>query len=71
MTFILLEVRDSFQYQRASAKYTLVTVTAETLAELGILCTRHRVPLTSSKLLVSKTMIVFYGKPSLAVEPAS
>jgi hypothetical protein len=38
MTFILAEVRDSFQHPGASAKYTHVAVVAETVADLGILC---------------------------------
>jgi hypothetical protein len=37
MTFILLEVRDSFQNPGALAKYTHVTVVAETVTDLGIL----------------------------------
>jgi hypothetical protein len=44
MTFILLEVRDSFQHPGASAKYTHVTVTAETSADLGILHSKQHVP---------------------------
>jgi hypothetical protein len=38
MTVILVEVRDSFQHPGASAKYTHVAFVAETVADLGVLC---------------------------------
>jgi hypothetical protein len=51
MTFMLLEVRDSFQHPGASAKYSHVTVPAETSVDLGIVYRKPHVPSALSQLL--------------------
>jgi len=51
MAFMLLEVRDSFQHPGASAKYSHVTVPAETSADFGVLYRKPHVPSALSQLL--------------------
>jgi len=58
MTFMLLEVRYSFQHPGASAKYSHVTHPAETRGRLGhvVQGAARTVPSSSSKLLLSKSV---------------
>jgi hypothetical protein len=69
MTIMLLGVRYSFQHPGASAKYSHVTITVETTTDFDILYWEPHVLSALSTLLLSKSVIVLYGKLTLAVEP--
>jgi len=70
MTFMVLEVRDSFQHPGASAKYSHATHPAETRGRPGQVV--QGITRTFSIVeapAIEVCVIILYGKHTLAVEP--